>query len=95
MLFFKPYPSDTWYLSSTLFFLSIFLLSNYLFTEANSSTESVDSHSDPAKTAVVNITDRSEFAAIIASKDLTVVDYWAPWCKYVHTRNDAHTLTSK
>ena len=52
-------------------------------TEANNSSNSNGSSKEPAQTTVANVTDRSHFAAIIASKDLTVVDYWAPWCKYV------------
>ena len=53
-------------------------------TEANS-TGSTESSKDPAQLAVAHISDRSEFAAIIASNHLTVVAYWAPWCKYVRT----------
>jgi hypothetical protein len=30
---------------------------------------------------VEEVTDKNIFAAYISSPDLTVVDYWAPWCK--------------
>lgn len=48
--------------------------------DANRGEKSPESSS--ALVAVQDVTDRSEFAALIASSDLTVVDYWAPWCKY-------------
>lgn len=63
--------------------LPYFLLPISSITESNNSSNSNGSSKEPAQTTVADITDRSHFAAIIASKDLTVVDYWAPWCKYV------------
>ena len=87
-----PYAFSTPHLSTPSFSLltvppTPFPIPSSSTTEANNSSNSNGSSKEPAQTTVADITDRSHFAAIIASKDLTVVDYWAPWCKYVRTQS--------
>ena len=35
--------------------------------------------------SVLHVTNVNTFASHIATSDLTVVDYWAPWCKWVNS----------
>lgn len=68
---------------------------NYLsishLTDANRGDSSPESPS--SLVAVQDVTGKLEFAALVASSDLTVVDYWAPWCKYVQCSTNIN-LTS-
>lgn len=50
-------------------------------TEANKAGTETSGLAGSSLVEVEEVTDKSIFAAYISSPDLTVVDYWAPWCK--------------